>query len=151
MNIFCDTNIVMEFLQQRTYASQVEQILNKASRDGDTLFISVGSFYTITYLIERYLKAEVTLSKEDRVERLRYILNGVLKMFKLGGANISTITNGVNDRLFSDLEDSYQAHIAEDLGCDVLLTIDEHHFSRYAVNSPVKVMTPESFLRSYLL
>ncbi len=45
MTIFCDTNIVMEFLQQRKYAAQVGQILSKASKRGDTLFISYGSFY----------------------------------------------------------------------------------------------------------
>ena len=56
MIIFCDTNIVLEYLQQRQYASQVEQILHNALQNGDQLFISIGSFYTITYLTERYLK-----------------------------------------------------------------------------------------------
>ncbi len=62
MKIFCDTNIVLEFLQQRTFAEQVKTILINALKNGDELFISFGSFYTITYLTERYLKNDQSLS-----------------------------------------------------------------------------------------
>lgn len=43
--------------------------------------ISEGSFYTITYLTERYLKRDQDLSKEERIEKLRCILDSVLSMF----------------------------------------------------------------------
>jgi len=32
MNIFCDTNIVMEFLEQRQYAAQIRKILTHSAR-----------------------------------------------------------------------------------------------------------------------
>lgn len=150
MKIFCDTNIVLEFLQQRTFAEQVKTILINALKNGDELFISFGSFYTITYLTERYLKNDQSLSKEDRLGRLRYILNGVLSVFKFGYQYAGSICDGVNDLLFDDLEDSYQAHVAEDTGCDVLLTINDKHFSRFDSNSSMKVLTPQSFMDSFL-
>lgn len=147
MIIFCDTNIVMEYLQQRKYAMQVGSIISHALQKGDILCISIGSFYTITYLIERYLKADMSLSKEDRIIQLRFILNGVLGTFKLLGQNDTCIGDGVNDMNFDDLEDSYQAHIAECSGCDVLLTINDKHFERF--QSSVKVKTPLSFADMY--
>ena len=150
MTIFCDTNIVMEFLQQRTFASQVEKILTQALQIGDDLYISYGSFYTITYLTERYLKNDQSLSKDAKISRLRLILNGVLGTFKLADQQASSICEGVNDQLFDDLEDSYQAHVAEEMGCDVILTINDRHFSRFADSSTVKVMTPQSFIDTYL-
>lgn len=149
MTIFCDTNIVMEYLQQRQFASQVEQILNKALQNGDQLFLSVGSFYTITYLTERYLKTDQSLTKEIRVSRLRYILNGVLGIFTLTDQFEQSISDGINDLLFDDLEDSYQAHVACDSGCDILLTINEKHFSGFNGLHSIKVMTPMSFIETY--
>ena len=150
MTIFCDTNIVMKYLQQRQFASQVEQVLNYSVQNGHDIFISIGSFYTITYLTERYLKADQMLSKGDRISQLRYILNGVLGIFKLAGHYSQTISDGVNDPIFDDLEDSYQAHVAKDFGCDVLLTINEKHFSRFNGISSLKVLTPSSFIETYI-
>ena len=148
MIIFCDTNIVMEFLQQRQYAGQVRRIITEAFEQGDDLFISFGSFYTITYLTERYLKADSSLSKEDRLERLRFILNGVLDTFKLCGQFSDSVREGVNDLLFDDLEDSYQAHAGKGIGGDVLLTINKKHFEQFATISPFKIMTPQTFLEA---
>ena len=82
MTIFCDTNIVLEFLQERKLVDEVRRIIAHAISSGDDLFISIGSFYTITYLTEIYLKEDKTLDKAGRIARLRYILNGVLGTFK---------------------------------------------------------------------
>lgn len=150
MNIFCDTNIVLEFLQERTCAGEVRRILTSAFHNGDNLFISFGSFYTITYLTEKYLKSDQALTKEQRLSKLRYILNGVLGTFKLCEQSARSFSKGINDSLFDDLEDSYQAHVAEDFGCDVLLTINDRHFSRFAECSQMKVLTPLSYIETYL-
>ena len=149
MNIFCDTNIVLEYLQQRRYFAEVGQIITDALQQGDGLFISMGSFYTITYLTEKYLKNDQSLSSDDRIKKLRYILCGVLGTFKLCNQSSKSISEGVNDIFFNDLEDSYQAHTAEESGCDVLLTINDHHFSQYAAHSTLLVMTPLSFIQAY--
>jgi predicted nucleic acid-binding protein len=150
MNIFCDTNIVLEFLQERKQVEEVRRIIAHAISNGDELFISIGSFYAITYLTEIYLKTDKTLDKSGRIARLRYILNGVLGTFKLAGQHPKSMYDGVNDALFDDLEDSYQAHVAEGMGCDVLLTINDKHFSRYAASAPLTVVTPVSFIDRYL-
>ncbi|MBR6202964.1 MAG: type II toxin-antitoxin system VapC family toxin [Bacteroidaceae bacterium] len=150
MNIFCDTNIIMEFLQQRKFVTEVGQILAYAIQQEDDLFISSGSFYTITYLTERYLKSDQTLTKEERLRKLRYILNGVLGTFKLCNQMDDIFSEGVNDILFDDLEDSYQAHVAEKTGCEVLLTVNDRHFAHFAEHSMIKVMTPQTFISTYI-
>ena len=129
---------------------EVGQILAHALQKGDNLYISVGSFYMITYLTERYLKADQTLTKEERIAKLRLILNSILGTFKLANQSAKSMSDGINDELFDDLEDSYQAHVAEGMLCDVLLTINDKHFARYAVNSSIQVMNPRTFLETYL-
>ena len=103
----------------------------------------------MTYLVEKYLKLE-SLEKESRVSKLREILNGVLDLFQFAGQSGDTMKQGVNDALFPDLEDSYQAHAAEAEGCDVLLTIDINHFSVYGGASAVSVLTPQQFIDTFI-
>ena len=149
MKIFCDTNIIMEYLQQRSQCELVEKVLISAYKGKHSLYISFGSFYTITYLVERYLKAE-SLSKEERMNKLRAILNDILNTFAFAHQTSHSIESGINDLLFSDLEDSYQGHIAEDSNCDVFITINEKHYSSFAQNSSVEVMTPQQFIEKYV-
>ncbi|MBQ8153893.1 MAG: hypothetical protein IJ069_09495 [Prevotella sp.] len=116
MKIFCDTNILLEYIQQRKYVHEVEQVLKFAVANNHELYISYGSFYTITYLVERYLKEE-NLENNIRLEKLRTILNGILDLFQFAIQTPQSIVDGVNDTLFSDLEDSYQAHTAVNESC----------------------------------
>lgn len=150
MKIFCDTNIVMEYLQQRKYATHVEHIIEKAFHDGDSLYISYGSFYTITYLTERYLKIDPSLTKEERITRLRYILNGVLDTFRLAKQDADSMSDGVNDYRFEDLEDSYQMQVAQHEECDILLTINDKHFPVANQSSSLRIMTPPSFIQTFI-
>lgn len=150
MKIFCDTNILLEYIQQRRFAQQVEQVLSFAEKDGHLLYISFGSFYTITYLVERYLKDE-GLDKEARLEKLRMILNGILDLFQFAIPSSISMADGVNDKLFSDLEDSYQAHSAIEQGCDMILTIDLKHFSKFNENGAIEVIDPQTFIDKFLV
>ena len=43
MTIFCDTNIVLEFLQERKLVDEVRRIIAHAISSGDDLFISIGT------------------------------------------------------------------------------------------------------------
>lgn len=149
MNIFCDTNIIMEYLQQRNQYALVEKVFLYATNGNHNLFISFGSFYTITYLSEKYLKRE-NLSKEDRIKKLRLILNGIFETFRFAYQTSNGMKSGVNDNNFDDLEDSYQAHIAQESGCDILLTINDKHFAAFAEKSSIKVLTPQQFIDKYI-
>ena len=149
MKIFCDTNILMEFIQQRKLALEVERVLSFAESNAHQLYISVGSFFTTTYLVECYLKQE-QLPKEIRLERLKSIMNGILDLFLFAQLSGETLSDGVNDQLFSDLEDSYQAHAAMAEGCDAILTIDIKHFKNLADSGSMEILNPQGFIERYL-
>ena len=148
MKIFCDTNILLEYFQQREKVHEVERVLKYAEENGHLLFISIGSFYTITYLIERYLKEE-KLEKEERIEKLRRILRGIFDLFQFTLQSPASIEDGVNDGFFSDLEDSYQAHAALEEGCDVLVTINTKHFSMFSENNTLEILDPQGFIDKF--
>ncbi|MBQ0046670.1 MAG: PIN domain-containing protein [Prevotellaceae bacterium] len=147
MKIFFDTNIILEFLQQRMQADLVEQILELASQRGDELYISVGSFYTITYIIEQHLRRTKSYSPEDRLKKLRNILSGILDEFKIIWHNNETLLAGVTDSAFYDLEDSYQHQAALMAGCKYLLTINDKDFAKIDT-SRITITTPQQFLNN---
>lgn len=145
MKIFFDTNIILEFLQQRAHADLVEQILDITSQRGDELYISVGSFYTLTYIIEQHLRRTKDDTSEDRLSELRTILSSVLEEFNIVQHNKESLLAGVTNNAFSDLEDSYQHQAALMAGCEYLLTINEKDFARVGTDR-ITIATPQQFL-----
>ena len=58
MRIFLDTNILVELIENRSSADYVYEIISHCATDEHQLFISIGGFYTLTYLIDRHLKQD---------------------------------------------------------------------------------------------
>lgn len=56
MRIFVDTNIISELLEARSQVDYVDRIFAEAERNQWTRVLSVGSLYTLTFLIERFLR-----------------------------------------------------------------------------------------------
>lgn len=146
MKIFCDTNIIVEFLCQREQANYIEKIL-KFESDNNQFFVSVGGFYTITYIIEKYLRKETRLSVEQRIDKLRVILLSILSDFSLASLPLDSLKQAVNDYRYIDLEDSYQYQAALYSQCDVLLTINKKDFSS---SDNLIVCTPREYIEKFL-
>lgn len=146
MKIFCDTNIIVEFLCQREQANYIEKIL-KFESDNNQFFVSVGGFYTITYIIEKYLRKETGLSVEQRIDKLRVILLSILSDFSLASLPLDSLKQAVNDYRYIDLEDSYQYQAALYSQCDVLLTINKKDFSS---SDNLIVCTPREYIEKFL-
>lgn len=149
MKIFFDTNIVLEFLQQRKQADIVEKVLDITDVANHELFISSGSFYTMTYLIEQHLRRTTEMSHEERMSELRHILLGVLDVFQIVPHNNSSLRQGVENIHFDDLEDSYQVEAAIIAECDILLTINIKDFQGFKDATNLKVMTPTAFVEQF--
>lgn len=146
MKIFCDTNIIVEFLCQREQANYIEKIL-KFESDNNQFFVSVGGIYTITYIIEKYLRKETGLSVEQRIDKLRVILLSILSDFSLASLPLDSLKQAVNDYRYIDLEDSYQYQAALYSQCDVLLTINKKDFSS---SDNLVVCTPREYIEKFL-
>lgn len=142
MRVFFDTNIIIELLENRAQADFVDKVLCMCEQNKWCKYISVGSFYTITYLTERMLHRQ-NIHQPLLAERQREILSDILAAFCVAPTNSETLQAGVDDKAFCDLEDSYQHKTAIAAGCDVLLTINKKDFPD---NTSLKVLSPEEFL-----
>lgn len=148
MIVFLDTNVLIEFIERRQYSDSVFTILDKCSKSKSQLYISVGGFYTITYLIDRHLKLEGKANPE-RHKELKSILKYVLSICDIASITREGILSCINGDEFVDLEDGYQFQSALNCGADVLLTINKKDFA-HADTTLVKVLTPMEFLDTFL-
>lgn len=147
MKIFYDTNIILEFLLKRKEGDKVRDILLWSHENHVEKFLSSGSFYTLTYLIEKYLKNQGIQDTQNRRHKLTCILSVLLQEYKIIGE--TDWGKAINDVRFSDLEDSYQYQTAVNAGCNVLLTLNIRDFKQIT-DSSISIMTPEEFVNKYI-
>ncbi len=145
MRLFFDTCTIIDFLCGRQNANLVDKILKAAEENGWECYISVGSFYTLTYLIELHLKRNGYSDKEQRIERLREMLINILSTFSIADIFSDDLIDSVNNYDFTDLEDSYQYKAAMKAECNYLITINISDFKGTDTTS-MKIVTPADFL-----
>lgn len=147
MILFCDTNIITEFLEKRLQFDAVAKILALPQNEY-VLYISEGSFYTITFLVDRLLR-KMQIYNPERLEKERKTLLRIISTFHISTASREGLIRGVLDEKFNDLEDSYQFQAALNCHADCLLTINIKDFKN-ADTENLKIMTPQDFVASYL-
>ena len=144
MKLFFDTCTLVDYLCSRQNASRVEAILNATEKNGWERYISVGSFYTLTYLIEIHLKHNGFEDKTLRIEKLRGILTSILDTFSIADLSADNLSEAVEDPNFTDLEDSYQFRAAVNARCDYLITTNINDFKE-SDTTEIKILTPTDF------
>lgn len=149
MNVFFDTNIVLEFLADRPQASQVEDVFAFCNTKEWRKFMSLGSVYTIAYMTERILH-EQGFVKPYLVEEQRKIFQSILDNFEIVPLSVEGVAAGTDDKSFTDLEDSFQYQSAKQADCDVLLTLNLKDFKDVGESS-IKIMDPQSFLNKFVV
>ena len=135
MKVFYDTNIILEYLFNRKEGETVRNILLWSRDNNVEKFLSSGSFYTITYLIEKHLKNQGLQDIQNRRSVLSGILSGLLQEYTIIGE--ADWEKAIYDVRFSDLEDSYQYQTALNADCNVLLTLNIRDFKQTTNNSTV--------------
>lgn len=143
MRIFCDTNIVIEMIEDRKQAEFVQSILSANHH----FYLSSGSFYTITYLVERFLKRQ-SIYAEQKQLMLKSILGGLLEVFDIVGVSKERFVMTIDDGTFEDLEDGYQYQAALQCKADVLLTINKKDFDNLT-SDVITILTPIEFMETY--
>lgn len=147
MKVFYDTNIILEYLFRRKEGEIVRTILLWSHDNQVEKFLSSGSFYTLTYLIEKGLKNQGLQDVQERRTVLCRILSRLLQEYTIIGD--TNWTKAINDISFSDLEDSYQHQTALTAGCNILLTLNIRDFKQIADNSTISILTPAEFIDKY--
>ena len=148
MIIFLDTNILIELVERKRYSDKVFTILDKCKESGNPLYMSIGGFYTITYLVDRHLRQEGKMNPE-RLEELKDILKYILTICDIATLTKSGILACLNSDDIIDLEDGYQYQSALNCRAEVLLSINKKDFA-HADDSLIKVLTPDEFIAKYL-
>ena len=145
MNIFLDTNVILEnFIIREDYAT-AHQVFERLQKEKHSLFMSVGSFYTMVFLIDKYLRNGLGLLGEERISALRQIMTNILQTIRVAEHDKESLLRGVNNTQFKDVEDSCQYELAQKVGCEILLTFNISDFPTKE-ESPVQVLTPQQYL-----
>lgn len=104
MGIFLDTNVIMELLCNRQHADEVEKLISYAIDHNHLLFVSSGSLYTLSYIVEKHLK-NIGLNGERKIDALRKQLLGILDIVEIANTDAKGFVLGVNNQDFNDIED----------------------------------------------
>lgn len=145
MKVFVDTNVILEYFMHREEYDIAETLFRNSRRDGTQMVLSVGAFYTMHYIILKYLRKEQHLFGNECLLNLRTIMKQILKIFDVAEHDKESLLRGVSDISFSDLEDSCQYRVAEKMGCPYLITFNVKDYPVES-DSSVKVLTPQQFL-----
>ena len=102
MRVFLDTNVILEYFTVREDYLITQRLFERFHRNGDDLFMSVGSFYTIVFLIDKVLRKETSFRGESRVNALRDILGRVLRTISVTEHDGESLLRGVMNSQFKD-------------------------------------------------
>ena len=148
MKVFLDTNIGLEYFEQRREYQSVAKIFD-AIEDGKVKgVVTIGCVYTLAYLIRMELKRQ-GIHRPEQTLRLRSTLNTILSMVSTVGITHKRIVQGVNDTSFDDIEDSFQYQSALQSKCNALITINLRDFSNVDTGK-IDIMSPTEFVNKYL-
>ena len=148
MKVFLDTNIFLEYFEQRREYQAVDKLLTAVEDGKMKAVISAGCVYTLAYLIRMELKRQ-GIHRPKQTNRLRAMLNIVLSMATVASVSHRRIVIGTNDLAFDDVEDSYQYQCALQNKCDALVTINLKDY-RCADTSAMEILLPDMFVSKYL-
>jgi predicted nucleic acid-binding protein len=114
--IFLDTNILIDYIDNRAGADAAEQIFACGFSGEALLFASSLTFANMAYIIK-------DRTQEEKYDALRQMA-GVVEIVSLGKAEVKAAI----DRPVKDFEDMLQYQCAKAAGCDVIVTNDRRHY-----------------------
>ncbi len=139
MKVFLDTNVILDWLLNREncFSKEAKIIIELAENKKLKLFISSGSIYTITYLLQKVIKDSNEL-RETIIEIL-----GIITIQNCSqNRYIEACKNSIND-----LEDAFQYEIAlSNIEIEYFITGNLKDFKGIS-NSPLKILNPAQFLK----
>ena len=145
MNIFLDTNVVLEYALRREKFQIARELFEKIESRRDCMYISEGSFYSMVFLVDKFLRKQIGLVGEERISSLRVIMANILYDVNISGCEKDDLLRSVNNPIFKDLEDSCQYQAAVKAGCKYLVTFNIADFP-VGNDGSVQVLTPQQYL-----
>ena len=148
MKIFLDTNIFLEYFEQRREYQAVDKLLSAVEDGKLKAVVSVGCVYTLAYPVRVELKRQ-GIHRPEQTLRLRSTLNTVMSMVTVVGLSHKRLSLGINDLAFDDVEDSFQYQCAIQNKCDALVTINLRDY-RNTDTAKMEILSPTEFVAKFL-
>lgn len=145
MKVLVDSNVILEVILQREQASEATRSLTMLSERNHEVFLTTGGFYGMLYTVDNYLRKVMELRNPYRIDALRLIMKQVLNKYQVAEHDRESLLRSIDDKTFTDLEDSCQYQAALKEGCAMLLTFNKRDFE-VGDDTSVKVLTPQEFL-----
>ena len=142
MKVFLDTNVILEFFIEREDVRTAAQLFNILKDENAELYMSVGSFYTMLFLIDKYLRKELGLTGDVRIATLRSLALKIVKAISVVEHDNESLLRGVEDMQYKDIENSCQYQAAVLAGCDYIITYNVKDYP----HSLLPVLSPSDFL-----
>ena len=149
MKVFIDTNVILEYFMHREKYEVTEKLLKGLRSRNAQMFMSVGAFYTIHFIILKYLHKEQGLVGEECLQNLRIILNKILQMFDIAEHDKNSLIRGISDSEYKDLEDSCQYQVAQKVDCEAFVSFNISDYKE-STNGQLKIYTPQQFIAKEL-
>ena len=112
MKVFLDTNVILEFFIEREDVRTASQLFKRLKDAKAELYMSVGSFYTMLFLIDKYLRKELGLIGDVRIATLRSLALKIVKAINVAEHDSESLIRGVENIQYKDIEDSCQHEAA---------------------------------------
>ena len=128
MKVLVDTNVILDFVLQREHFVEAKQAIVQEIAAKDTLMMSVGGFYTMLFVVDKYFRKDLQQSRQAAIEQTRDVMRKVLSLFTVAEHDNETLLSGIDDVSYNDIEDSCQYQLALKYGCEKLLTFNASDF-----------------------
>jgi len=132
MNVFIDTNVVVDFLGKREGFFESAAMIFQMQKDGKIdAIVSSLTIINCAYILRKVFSREVML---DKVEKL-------CKTFRISAIDKTTLVETLERRPY-DFEDTVQHISALPYKPDIIITRDKRGF----LDLEVPIMTPDEFI-----
>lgn len=129
--VFIDTNILIDFIENRQGADAAEQVLERSANKEFSIFASPLTFANMAYI----------LGKRFDKENLYPMLDALEKQIEVLPMDRNQLRQAINHPS-KDFEDMLQYQCALAGNCNVILTRDTKGFSDYSL---IPTMTADEF------
>ena len=135
MNVFLDTNVLMDvLLERRPFVAESRKVWFLAERGKVAGLVSALSFPNIYYVVRKMLGGDTAAS-------MMTLLRDTFTAVPLD----EQVLNQAIDAKFSDFEDAIQYYSALRADAECLLTRNVNHFP----DSGLRVLSPDEFLAAH--
>ena len=135
MRILLDTNVLLDYLQQRKGFDVAEQILQECIQYKIDGFVAAHSISNIFFILRK------VYTEDER----RDILANMTSFLSVAEINHEMICSALARKEFCDFEDCLQDECASIVGADFIVSQNIKDY----VNSRVPAISPKDFLQIY--